>query len=95
MNTQETIRILMPVEDVSIVQEIFNRTQEPDFTIINSYTLPETTVAMVELAVKSSMTVWFLAKSVEMEQEYNRRFEQFKKQINTSVEEIRKKTFNE
>lgn len=72
MNEIGTIKIFMPTEDADKVDQLFSRLEEPNFTVIKRIDMPGK-VSEVEFVVKSSMSLWFLAKAVQLDQECDER----------------------
>ena len=85
------IKIFMCRKDAQTVQKIFDRSDDPKFTIVTYWDMPDTDVTMLELYAESMMYIWYLAKSVEMEQAFDDRMEQIKKQLDETQKENAKK----
>lgn len=71
---ENPFKIWMNKEDADLVQDIFNRKDDPKFIIVNRFDIPEYPDSVqLELLAEDSFTIWFLAKEVEMTQAFNRR----------------------
>lgn len=90
----ETVKIWMPKEDADIVQALFDRSEDPKFAIVHKFDLDGTDCVELEIVVDSSLNLWFLAKTVALEQEFKRRIdealEKAKKQIASSLKNLKK-----
>lgn len=75
MKDTSTTKIWMTQEDADIVQQIFERTDEPFFSIIARANCGAD-LCQLEIAFQSSMSLWHLAKQVQMEQDHTRRMKE-------------------
>lgn len=83
--SNETIKFLMPNEDADVLQKLFDQDTEPDFTIIRRFDILDTSVSSVEIVAQSSLTVWFLIKRVESEQEFDRRLKRIQEEATAKI----------
>lgn len=85
----ETIKIWMPLEDADRVQKIFDRSELPSFTIIKRFELPEIPrCACLEIAADSAMNIWYLAKTVAIEEDFDRRMDKIRDDLHHSISKV-------
>ena len=65
----------MTKEDADRVQKIFDRSEDPQFTILSKLELSGDGV-MLELIADSYLIIWYLAKNVELENQFNKRIKE-------------------
>lgn len=87
----------MSQEDAEIVQQIFERTDEPLFTIIKRENVPNTDLCEVEFSFLSSHSLWHLAKTVQMEITHNNQIKEAiqnaRKQMDDKIKELKDKYY--
>jgi hypothetical protein len=73
---EKSIKIFMSAKDANEVQRIFDTDLNASFTILNRFDLPNGEVTQLELIAESTLDIWYLAKKVEMYQNFNNRIEE-------------------
>lgn len=81
---EQPISIWMSISDANMVQKVFDRKENPGFTIMNKVTIPDGTMVQLEIYFESSIHLWHLAKEVEMHQSHDAR-------VKSIIEETAKK----
>lgn len=85
----------MSMEDADRVQKMFDRSDDPKFSIISRINFEGGEGCLLELIAESYMIVWYLAKNVQSEHEWNERLKSTidaaTKKINKDREEIQEK----
>lgn len=72
---ENSIKIIMSFEDADEVQRIFDTDLNVNFTILNRFDFPSGDTTQLELLADSSLYIWYLAKTVEMNQNFNNRID--------------------
>ncbi len=88
---ENTIKIFMCRKDAQTVQKIFDRSEDPKFTVITYWDMPDSDCVMLELYAESTMYIWYLAKQVEMEQAFDDRIEKIKQDCSEKISDNAKK----
>lgn len=75
----ETIKIWMSKNDAEVVKKIFDRSSTPTFTIVRICELDidgGSDFVNLELFAEDTLSIWHLAKEVQMEQDFDRRMKE-------------------
>ena len=65
---EEIMSFWVGKEDADMVQEIFDRSEEPKFTIVKRTDIKDSDICQIELVGDNSMAIWHLIKQVQFAQ---------------------------
>lgn len=86
----ETIKIWMHKDDAAIVRKIFDRSPTPTFTIVGEQVLDVeggSDFVHLELFAEDTLSIWHLAKEVQMEQDFDRRMKEIIENTRKKIDE--------